>query len=271
MTKEELLGTGYFIDNEHLTEYLDLVSSSAHVYYQEKHHILPRQYFKLIGKPCDNTSYNLVSLSYIDHCKAHYLLTLCTIGKLRSGSLYTLNLMTNSSRAKFSKLSPEEQRTVKIYSASNDLFWTEEEDAILKANYATEGTACAALLPNRTRKAIKSRALLIGLTYAFEQSDHRRYTAEEDRFLIENYQKFGVTYCATALNRSPQTIKSRAAKVLKITKPPVVLWTQEEVDILMQFYPSLGPNGIADKLPRRKPRDISKKAHRLGIKYNRYN
>jgi hypothetical protein len=174
--------------------------------------------------------------------------------------------MTNSARAKFSKLTPEEQQIAKNYSDNNDLFWTEEEDRILKANYATHGTHCINLLPNRTKKAIKSHAASLGLNYDFEQSDHRRYTAEDIKFLIENYQKFGVAYCATALGRDPQAVKSKA-RALNITKPPAVLWTQEEVDTLTTFYPSLGPVGIADKIPNRKPIDIRKKAHRLGIKY----
>jgi hypothetical protein len=40
--------------------------------------------------------------------------------------------------------------------------WTDAEDALIRAHYCEGWKACGALLPNRTRVAIKSRAVRIG-------------------------------------------------------------------------------------------------------------
>ena len=69
MTKEKLLATNCFIDNEYLDEYLKLIDSSTAG--TEVHHILPRSYFKDLGISVDNSEQNLVQLSFADHCKAH--------------------------------------------------------------------------------------------------------------------------------------------------------------------------------------------------------
>ena len=267
MLKKKLLDTGYFIDNEYLSEYLILVTTKSKELYQEKHHILPRQYFKLINKPCDNSEANLAKLSYAKHCRAHYLLTLCTLGALYKGSLYTLNLMINSQRAKFSKLTADEQRLMISYNDSNDLFWTEDEIKLLYTYYPKLGTACIKFLPNRTKHAIKDQANLLGIKYDFESSERRRYTIKDDQFLIEHYQKCGAAYCAANLNKSVASVKSRAAKVLNITKSAPKPWSANEVAILKELYPKVGAFGLVDKLPDRKVVDIRKKAYRLGIKF----
>ena len=94
MTKEKLLATNCFIDNEYLDTYLKLIDSSTTG--TEVHHILPRSYFKDLGISVDNSEQNLVRLSFADHCKAHWLLYYCTIGKLKKASQASFVLMTKA-------------------------------------------------------------------------------------------------------------------------------------------------------------------------------
>ena len=42
------------------------------------HHIFPRSFSKLEKKPVDNDKENLISLSILDHFRAHYYLYRCT-------------------------------------------------------------------------------------------------------------------------------------------------------------------------------------------------
>lgn len=84
--KSCLLKTAHFIDNEYLDQYCSLISQNKDQrkikYQTQKHHILPRCYFKLINLEIDNSKENLVNLLYKDHILAHYYLCLCTEGKL---------------------------------------------------------------------------------------------------------------------------------------------------------------------------------------------
>ena len=269
--KQKLLDTGYFVDNQFLDAYLSLVSNNDETVYTEAHHILPRSYFKLVNLKCDNSESNLVKLSYVNHCKAHYLLANCTILQLQRSSIYSLRLMASSKRIKLNYLTAEELNQVKLYNDNNSLFWRPEENEILFKNYPSMGTACVQYLPGRTKRAVKCQAIKLGVKFDFDQSTNmRRFTAEEDQFLIANYATLGVKQCAKILNRPPESIKSYAAKRLKIASVGTVEWTDSEIAILMKFYSESGTNGLVDYLPNRNALAIRKKAHRLGLKWDRY-
>ena len=93
--KKYLLNNPYFIDNDGLDEYIELVNS-GHKYYvegTEGHHIIPRKAFNLINKPVDNSADNIVYLSYKQHLKAHYLLYKCTTGPLKKANAIAYNIM----------------------------------------------------------------------------------------------------------------------------------------------------------------------------------
>jgi hypothetical protein len=87
--KGALLATGQFLDNEYLDKYVNLIYNNLHTKKEtaktQRHHILPKCYFKLIGKPCDNTKVNIVNLLYIDHARAHFYLSLCLNDKILAG------------------------------------------------------------------------------------------------------------------------------------------------------------------------------------------
>ena len=87
-----------FIPNEYLNEYLNLLESNKTVhepFHTEKHHIIPRSYFKLHNLEIDNSSDNLIDLTYGDHILAHYYLSKCTEGELQYKMLSALEMLTN--------------------------------------------------------------------------------------------------------------------------------------------------------------------------------
>ena len=78
---ETLRNLEYFIDNEYLIKYCQLVDRNKRTkvrYNTNKHHIIPRSWFKLCGLEVDNELTNLVNLPYREHTLAHYYLCLCT-------------------------------------------------------------------------------------------------------------------------------------------------------------------------------------------------
>lgn len=83
--KNYLLKTGMVIDNEFLTSYCDLVINNINntkiEAVTQAHHIIPKSYFKIIGKRVNNKKENLVNLKYSDHILAHYFLSMCCCNK----------------------------------------------------------------------------------------------------------------------------------------------------------------------------------------------
>ena len=84
--KETLLSLNGFVDNEYLEHYCSLVERNTRTPQRggltNKHHIIPKSWFKLNNKEIDNTMSNLVNLVYREHVLAHYYLCLCTTGEL---------------------------------------------------------------------------------------------------------------------------------------------------------------------------------------------
>lgn len=85
--KIKLLATNYFIDNEYLDKYCELIELNKDTKRErpktQSHHIIPVSYFKLSELPIDNSKENRVNLLYKDHILAHYYLCLCTKGKFK--------------------------------------------------------------------------------------------------------------------------------------------------------------------------------------------
>lgn len=97
-TKEKLLATQDFIDNEYLDKYVDLIdknfSTDAVSKQTNKHHIIPAYYFRHFDLPIDNSDENLVNLYYRDHMLAHLYLSGCTEGRNRYWNLYSIFMMS---------------------------------------------------------------------------------------------------------------------------------------------------------------------------------
>lgn len=97
--KTILLETSVFINNEYLDKYIELILTknvSSHIKFKtSSHHIIPVAYYKIVNKPINNDSTNLVILFNSDHVLAHYYLVLCTKDPLYTKMLLAFNFMIN--------------------------------------------------------------------------------------------------------------------------------------------------------------------------------
>lgn len=96
--KEYLLSTGAFIENEAFFNYCQLMflnrTTKVKKGKTQKHHILPRAWFKLHNEAVDNSKANLVNLLVVDHIKAHlYLLKAAASEELRNASAAAVRYM----------------------------------------------------------------------------------------------------------------------------------------------------------------------------------
>lgn len=98
MLHEKLKTKNYFVDNEYLIKYCNLIERNRNTHNYKgtnKHHIIPKSWFKLNGVQVDNSTNNLVTLSYRDHVMAHYYLCLCTIENLQYANQLALICLTS--------------------------------------------------------------------------------------------------------------------------------------------------------------------------------
>ena len=81
--KNKLLNLNIVIDNEYLDKYVELIESNRDTkrekFKTQKHHIIPKYYYKSNNLEVDESKENLVNLLYKDHILAHYYLCLCSI------------------------------------------------------------------------------------------------------------------------------------------------------------------------------------------------
>lgn len=126
--KEKLLGLGVFVDNEYLDLYCSLIENNKQTKKEttktQRHHIIPKCYFKLINKPCDNSKTNLVNLLYLDHARAHFYLSQCLSNKTLAGQnalvlKYILNQVQQTHYTSIEELlsTGELQRYYEVYGA----------------------------------------------------------------------------------------------------------------------------------------------------------
>ena len=243
--REKLLKTGLFIENEFLDQYLDLVIDYATVNsYVEGHHILQRVYYKHNKLEVDNSTDNMVYLAYADHCKAHWLLYWCTKSFLRNANAWTVQYMqtsykkfTGKDKRKFEFVQEDfellEYYFKSIKTASENLFWTEEDLAILKAEYSkvgAEGLVNKLAYP-RSIQAIRLQASILKL------SSPVYWTEEELQILRQYYPEEGYRCYKRLNNKSKQAVQGKAFRLgLESTWD----WTDKEIARLKQYYPLYG-------------------------------
>lgn len=98
MEKQKLLDLAIFIDNEYLDKYICLINNNAKPYIKfktQKHHIIPRAYFKYNKLKLDNSKSNIVCLEYKDHILAHYYLYKCSKSWFNYCMLRALTYLSN--------------------------------------------------------------------------------------------------------------------------------------------------------------------------------
>lgn len=80
LIRQDILDKGLCKENKFFDLYLDLIWENKNTlrekFKTERHHIIPKFYYKQQGVELDNSENNLVNLSYADHIKAHLYLLL---------------------------------------------------------------------------------------------------------------------------------------------------------------------------------------------------
>lgn len=106
----------YFIDNEFLLKYCQLIERNRRTpirHNTNKHHIVPKSWYKLNSCKVNNESSNLVNLVYRDHVLAHYYLCLCTEDPLKYAN--ELALICLESRKNLSSVDKQLLHNLPLY------------------------------------------------------------------------------------------------------------------------------------------------------------
>ena len=256
--KQKLLNTGLFLDNEYLDEYINLVlNNNITIGYTEKHHILQRNYFKKSGLPVDSSPDNLITLSYCDHCKAHWLLYFCTTGYLKKANEASIRyivemykVLTGKDRNKF-EFNDYDFQLLQSYMTSvvndeNSRYWTEAEVDYLKKNYCGYGTGpkCAKYL-NKPINLVNEKARLLGLS-----KNCPDWTEAEIEILYKYYPIEGDKVYLRIPLHSKDACRGKAKQLKIRTKNHY--WTPNEISILKLNFPLVGPTGCSKLLNRNK-------------------
>ena len=101
--KQKLLQTEIFLDNEYLEKYVILIFNNFNTTFKkactQRHHILPKYYYKELGVEVDNSKNNIVNLYYKDHVLAHYYLANCSKEPFKSKNVLAIKFILNGKSA----------------------------------------------------------------------------------------------------------------------------------------------------------------------------
>ena len=97
--KQKLIDLELCKNNKYLTKYIKLIISNVNTEKQkgyDRHHIIPKYYYKHNNIDLDNSLENLVFLSRSDHLLAHLYLCFCSINdKYMYANAYAVNMFIN--------------------------------------------------------------------------------------------------------------------------------------------------------------------------------
>ena len=93
----------------------------------------------------------------------------------------------------------------------------------------------------------------------------RNWTSEEDKYILENFNKVTFTDMSKRFNCHISTVQNRAHELgLSFEKKVLRRWTEEEIELLKIMAPKYLNKTIARKLDR-SVIEVNKKARELGI------
>lgn len=231
--KSILLATGSFIDNEYLAAYIELIDSFHEVTsYMENHHIIPVAYYKqkynvdtskhrreAVRYANNDPDNKLVLLSFADHCKAHWLLTKCTVEELATSSATAflrqiaglkyinekLFLNKNHHIVEVGLTTNEYeilQQQVHDIKTNNERFWSSEQDDWLRQNRCQYTAKYCAEYLGKTEKAVLCRCTALGIKRIW-------HTEASDAELLEYSKTHTAKECAEYFGVSKALIAKR--------------------------------------------------------------
>lgn len=140
--------------------------------------------------------------------------------------------------------------------------WTEEEDNILKEYYPIEGKEAFKRLCERTIYQCYHRVYKLGLSVP-----DALWSKNEIDILKQYYAEEGVDVVKRLPSRSKSSISGKAKTLgLKFNMAkPGKHWTDEELNIIKEFYETEGPD-VVHRLPNRTKTQIMSKASSIGLR-----
>lgn len=134
--------------------------------------------------------------------------------------------------------------------------WTDEELAILKAGYPTEGFRVTERLPGRTRSMVAQKARSLHLSAPADE-----WNTEELNILKKWYPSEGSEVAARLPGKTRHAIRAQAQRVGLSNK---ARWSEAEDEIIRTWYPTEGPEA-AGRLHGRTRESVRIHAQKLGI------
>ena len=141
--------------------------------------------------------------------------------------------------------------------------WTEEDIKILKEKYPTQGSNIPELLAKYNKHLITSKASILGIRYRNE------WTEEDIKILKEKYPTQGsnIPELLEKFSKSSIYNKSKKYNICYNDRSDRCEWTDEEIEILKEYYPTQGIN-IPELLDRgHSESSLHQKALSLNIKF----
>jgi hypothetical protein len=241
-----LLATGDFKDCESLTKYCRLITKNKQntnlTIQIQKHHILPRAWYKLHNKKVDNSASNTVLLSVADHAKAHlFLFQAATNPEVRAQNAAAVRYMCDIFSEELIDEYAEELNKVNIELAKKKSKALAERRAA-GLNERRRPVIC--IETGQVFKTIKEAQEITGLWLKPVLSGQR-----------ESADGYHFKYYVEELAKM-ETQKAKS------TKP--VYFTETELVLLKQQYPKVGAH-IPELLKTHSAQSIRSKALYLGI------
>ena len=244
--ESRLLETGDFEAGEALTKYCKLIKANQHKKefsgQTQKHHILPRAWYKLHNKKLDNSVSNTVLLTVADHAKAHlFLFQAATNPEVRSQNAAAVRYMCDLFSEELIEEHADELNKINIALTSKKSKVLAERRAA-GLNQRARPVLC--IETNQIFNTIKEAQETMGLWIKPVLSGQKDSVGG---YHFKYYEK-----AATCSQK--QTAKVRQSNN----------FTEAELTLLVQQYPEVGSN-IPELLQRHSALSIRYKAMYLGV------
>lgn len=146
----------------------------------------------------------------------------------------------------------------KLQLKKENLHWTEDEINILKQYYPIEGLEVYKRLPGRSKETIAKKAQSLGIKV------NDTWPPEYEEIMRQYYPIEGGKVIERLPGQKLANIQSKAKLMgLKYDNPNH--WTEDEIEILKEFYPSSTKEELLDLLPKRSYEKIKYMANRLKL------
>lgn len=143
--------------------------------------------------------------------------------------------------------------------------WTYEEVRYILENWGIKSLEDIMKRLDRTEDSVMRKARRLGLSIHKKDEDlkKRRWTKEEDKYILDHYKKISLDRISLYIDRTTSSIRKRA-RALKISTV-VTHWTREEEQILFEKWGIISVDTISKQLNRSK-NAVLLKAYQMSLR-----